>query len=104
LKPHAGGVARARRDVTRAQGRDRDRARQREGGTRNAPSDNRWPRLDRSIIQGFALDDVDGLPGCSSVVVKASGALMRVNVEVIIPPASLFDRSRSAGAPRSRQI
>lgn len=26
------------------------------------PSDDRWPRLDRSIIQGFALDDVDGLP------------------------------------------
>lgn len=46
---------------------------------RSAPSDDRWPLLDRSIIQGFALDDVDGLPGCSSfVLLKARpGALMR---------------------------
>lgn len=56
---------------------------------------DRWPRLDRSIIQGFALDDVDGLPGRSYFVLKAPRRFNALTVEVIIPEASFFDLSHS---------
>lgn len=58
---------------------------------------DRWPRLDRSIIQGFALDDVDGLPGRFLLRPESArpGALMRQPLEVIIPEASFFDPPRS---------
>lgn len=68
LKPHVrDGAGGAGADaVLHATERERER---------EASSDDRWPRLDRSIIQGFALDDVDGLAGCFFLLLQPESTL-----------------------------
>jgi len=72
---------------------------ERGGGSEKHTLGQAMVRLDRFIIQEFALDDVDGLPGCFSVDVKASGALTRVVLtSEVFWSASIGRSGRSASA------